>query len=242
MTILQEEKGRVTSASLLLLNVLGLADRIGCFSVSSLCPWLLTAVTRATLQTTCTEITRQFWGWSVSVLHFAEIVCQTLFGIVAWISESSNLFRLSSCLCLGLLMFFDPVCSLIATLVSSVSCYVLQNQLVIFYSIMQINAKLLWSFMQITAKLLYTFTLGRVKEELTGNGTAFERKYLWVWPQGGVPHSWLHHQEADSRSSEQESGHPERSCADRVWIDINIYVALSWQSIKSRMEISWLSK
>lgn len=81
--MLHKETGRGTSASKLLLNVLGPADRIGRLSVSSLSPRPLTAVTRATLQTTCTEITRQFWGWSVSVLHFAEIICQTLLGTVA---------------------------------------------------------------------------------------------------------------------------------------------------------------
>lgn len=79
--------GRVTSASLKR-SWPGWQDR------PSLCVLSQSAtthtVTRATLQATCTEITRQFWGWSVFVLHFAEIICQALRGIVAWMSEGDN--------------------------------------------------------------------------------------------------------------------------------------------------------
>lgn len=59
--------------------------------VLSLCPEPLLAVTRASLRATCTEITRQFWCRSVFVLHFAEINCQTLPDIMAWLSGGSRL-------------------------------------------------------------------------------------------------------------------------------------------------------
>lgn len=53
-------------------------------------------VTGATSQATSTETTRQFWGLSVCVLHFAEILCQTLSHIVTWISRKQSCC-LSSC-------------------------------------------------------------------------------------------------------------------------------------------------
>lgn len=56
----------------------------------SLRPQLLTAVTRVTLQAACTCYKRGL-GLECFVLHFAEIVCQTLYSIVALKSKGSNL-------------------------------------------------------------------------------------------------------------------------------------------------------
>lgn len=49
-------------------------------------------ITKATLQTTCSEITGQFWGWSVCVLHFLQrSFVKHSPPFLAWMSEGGKL-------------------------------------------------------------------------------------------------------------------------------------------------------
>lgn len=73
--------------------------------VLSLCPEPLLAVTRASLRATCTEITRQFWCWSV----FCAALCRGHLsntprhcGLTVW--RQHPFIRLSNYSCSGLLM------------------------------------------------------------------------------------------------------------------------------------------
>lgn len=93
----------VTSASQQNVNVLGLADRIGRRSVSSLGPQALMLSLKPPCKATCTEITRQFWGWSVFCAalcrdHLSNTVQHCDFSV----SEGSYFF--AACLAVGFVL------------------------------------------------------------------------------------------------------------------------------------------
>lgn len=78
----EEEEGSLWHLNFFL-NVLGLADRIGCPIVSTLSVCNPSLLSQEPPCKQPTLVTRQVWGLNVSVPHFAEIICQTVYGIVA---------------------------------------------------------------------------------------------------------------------------------------------------------------